>query len=192
MPNLDFFAAGDDWTAVLETVFGLGVFRVFESDSEPGTELREFRSAAEAAGDQRAWHLSLFVDGAGPEPLRSRIDFLPGVSPEAPFRYTCEGWGLIQLDRGRVDGVRELGWSHTNHNSEKRASAWAATNPELGDPAEWDWAAVTSASGRLNRAIRRRAVDKIGSRPVLPHAQRFIAEAGLRFVYGTGIHSTTV
>ncbi|WP_394618683.1 hypothetical protein JNUCC0626_06150 [Lentzea sp. JNUCC 0626] len=190
MPNLDFFAAGDDWTAVLDTVFGLGVFRVFESDSEPGTEIQEFRSVAEVPADQRCAYLSLFVDGAGPEPLRNRIDFAPGVSPEAPFRYTLEGWGLIQLDRGLVDGVRELGWSHTNHNSEKRASAWAATYPRLGDPAEWDWAAVTSASGRLNRAIRRLAVDKIGSRPVLPHAQRLIAEAGLRFVYGRGIHST--
>jgi hypothetical protein len=60
----------------------------------------------------------------------------------------------------------------------------------LGDPAAWDWPAVTSASGKLNRAIRRMAVDKIGSHPVLPHAAQVIADANLRYEYGTGIHAT--
>jgi hypothetical protein len=34
------------------------------------------------------------------------------------------------------------------------------------------------------------AVSKIGSHPVLPHAARVIADAGLQFEYGTGIHTT--
>jgi hypothetical protein len=186
VPNLDFYAADEDWPVVLAAVFDAG-FRVFEFNSEPDRELREFRALAEVPDGAR--HLALFVDGSGPEPLRRRITFLPGVAGTATFRYTCEGWGLIQLTYGGLFGSQELRWSHTNHNTEKRASAWAAAIPELGDPGAWQWATVTSASGKLNRVIRRMAVDRIGSQPVLPHAARVIADAGLRYVYGTGIHS---
>ncbi|SEM05979.1 hypothetical protein [Rhodococcus maanshanensis] len=191
MPNLNFYAVDDDWSAVVQAVFDLELFRVFESDSEPGAELREFSEAADVPDSRRGRSLALFVAGSGPEPLASRIDLLPGAGGGATFRYTCEGWGLIQLRYGGP-WAEELRWSHTNHNSAKRAAAWAETLPELGDPAAWDWAAVTRASSRLNRAIRRMAVDKIGSRPVLPHAGGFIAHSGLRHEYGTGIHATPV
>jgi len=60
----------------------------------------------------------------------------------------------------------------------------------MGDPAAWNWKAVTGASSKLNRSIRRMAVDKIGSRRVLPHAARSIGEADLRYEYGMGIHAT--
>jgi hypothetical protein len=192
VPNLDFYAADDDWFAVLETVFALGLFRVWESDSEPDRELREFHAATEIPHGPRGRHLELFVIGSGPDPIARRIDLVPGVLTDATFRHCCEGWGLIQLQYGGLFGTQELRWSHTNHNTEKRAWAWSATLQRLGDPAEWNWAAVTSASGRLNRAIRRMAVGKIGSRPVLPHAARSIAQAGLQYVYGTGIHSTPI
>lgn len=188
MPNLDFYAVDDDWPAVLDIVFGLALFRVWEAYSRPGHDLREFRTTdeiVEAGGD----YLVLLVTGAGPEPRVRRIDFAPGVS-EAGFRYTCEGWGLIQLHYGGFFKERELRWTHTNHNTEKRALTWAPASPELGDPAAWNWKAITSASGRLNRAIRRLAVDKIGPRPVLPAAARLIDAADLRYVYGTGIHTT--
>ncbi|MBB5858323.1 hypothetical protein ACFQ05_22135 [Amycolatopsis umgeniensis] len=189
MPNLDFYAVDDDWSSVLETVFDLGLFRVFESDSELDRELREFHTAAEVPDGRPGRSLALFAVGSGPGPVPTRIDFLPGVHPDATFRYCCEGWGLIQLYHAVAVGAQELRWSHTNHNTEKRAAAWAATLPRLGDPDEWNWPAVTSASGRLNRAIRRMAVSKIGSHPVLPNAARFIEDNDLRYEYGTGIHA---
>jgi hypothetical protein len=156
------------------------------------------RPAMKCASSTRLWgspdgphgrHLALIVIGSGPEPIARRIEFLPGVHPDATFRYCCEGWGLIQLYCGGSAGTQELRWSHTNHNTQKRASAWAAAGPRLGDPLQWNWPAVTNVSGRLNRAIRRMAVDKISSRPVLPHAARFIAGSGLRYEYGTGIRA---
>ncbi|MFD6568930.1 hypothetical protein [Micromonospora profundi] len=190
MPNLDFYAADDDWPAVLDALFDLGLFRVFESYSEPDCELREFAAAAEVAAAPRGRHLALFVVGSGPAPMARRIDLLPGLPGGPTFRHCCEGWGLVQLSYGGPVGVQELQWSHTNHSSEKRAAAWAEAVPCLGDPAAWNWAAVTSASGKLNRVIRRMAVSKIGSHPVLPHAAQFIADAGLQYEYGTGIHAT--
>ncbi|MEU7766327.1 hypothetical protein AB0B25_14495 [Nocardia sp. NPDC049190] len=192
MPNLDFYAVDEDWSEVLEVVFEFDLFRVFESYSEPGHELREFSAAVEVPDTWLGRRLMLVVAGAGPEPLARRIDFAPDVVSDAPFRYICEGWGLIQLDYGGPFGDQELRWTHTNHNTAKRAAAWAATLPRLGNPAAWDWAAVTKASSRLNRVIRRMAVGKIGSHPVLPHAQQFIAHGGLRYEYGTGIRATPV
>ncbi|WP_433688821.1 hypothetical protein ACQP0I_12305 [Micromonospora carbonacea] len=122
--------------------------------------------------------------------LFRRIDLLAEAPGDPTFRHCCEGWGLVQLHYGGPFGAQELRWSHTNHNSEKRAAAWAATVPRLGDPAAWDWPAVSRASGRLNRVIRRMAVSRIGAHPVLPHAGRLIADAGLRYEYGTGVHAT--
>jgi hypothetical protein len=89
VPNLDFYAADDDWPAVLHTVFDSGRFRVLEADSRPGHDLREFHSVEEAVG-AGGRHLMLFVTGAGPEPIARRINFAPGVSV-AGFRFTCEG-----------------------------------------------------------------------------------------------------
>lgn len=189
MPNLDFYAADGDWRAVVGAVFETGLFRVFEADSQPGADLREFSAAADVPDCRQGRSLMLFVSGSGPEPLASRIDLESDGSDAADFRYTCEGWGLIQLDYGGP-WRGELRRSRTNHNTAKRADAWAATYPELGDPADWDWSAVTKASSRLNRAIRRLAVDTIGPRPVLPHAAELMARGGLRHEYGMGIHAT--
>ena len=122
--------------------------------------------------------------------LDTRIDFDPGAVAGATFRYCCEGWGLVRLIGGAVVSKDELQWSHTTHNTEKRALAWTATLPELGDPAAWNWPAVTSASNRLNRIIRRTAVGKIGSHPVMPHAAQHIADTGLQYEYGMGVHRT--
>ncbi|MEV8515447.1 hypothetical protein [Dactylosporangium sp. NPDC051484] len=190
MPNLDFYAADDDWPAVLEAVFDLGLFRVYESCSEPDRTLREFHAVAEMPDDPQGRDLALFVIGSGPGPIAERINLLPGALGGATFRYSCEGWGLVQLQHGATVGCEELRWSHTNHNTQKRALAWAATLRRLGHPSAWNWAAVTSASSRLNRVIRRMAVGKVGSHPVLPHAARFMADARLRYEYGTGIHAT--
>ena len=171
MAHLGFYAAPDDWPAVLETVFALDLFRVFEAGSRPGHDLREFTTVPSGTAGR---HLLLLVRGAGP----------------APVTAPCEGWGLIQLSYGGPCGTGELRWSHTSHNTAERASVWARTIDRLGEPDAWDWSAVASASGRLNRVVRRPAVDKIGPRPVLPHAARLIAERKLRYEYGTGVHAT--
>jgi hypothetical protein len=189
VPNLDFYAADNDWSTVLQIMFSLDVFRVFEAYSVPERELREFHGADEIPDVRQVRDLALFVADSGPNPIARRIDLVPGAPENATFRYTCEGWGLIQLCRGESVGEQELRWSHTNHNTEKRATSWAGTLERLGDPHDWDWAAVTRASGQLNRAVGRMAVSKIGGHPVLPRAAQFIAHAGLRYEHGIGIHA---
>jgi hypothetical protein len=190
MPNLDFYAIGDDQLAVLNAVFELRLFRVFEAYSEPGNSLREFASPAEIPHEPHGPYLMLYALGTGPEPSAHRFELRPGAAAGATFRYRCEGWGLIQLHFGNVFKDDQLRWSHTNHNTANRAAKWSPVYPELGDPATWEWPAVTRASSKLNRTIRSMAVSKIGSHPVLPQAAELISRVGLKHEYGTGIHST--
>ena len=74
MPNLEFCALGDDQAAVLDAVFRLGAFRVFEAYSEPDSELREFGAPSEVPDDPHGPYLMLYVVGSGPEPSAKRID----------------------------------------------------------------------------------------------------------------------
>jgi hypothetical protein len=129
-------------------------------------------------------HLMLHVVDAGVEPILDRAD-----SNGASAGLQCKGWGLIQLHFGGFFQERELRWSHTNHDTAKRAEKLASLYPESGSPEVCDWAAVSRGSSRLNRSIRALAVDKIGSHPVLAAAAQLISRHALRYEYGTGIHA---
>jgi hypothetical protein len=161
---------------------------LFEANSDPEQELRQFVRAADIPAKPPGAHLMLFAIGSGPGPTVERINLKPRAGSPASFRFQCQGWGLIQLDFGSFFQELELRWSHTNHNTSKRAAKWSEVYPQLGDPGDWDWSAVTRASGRLNRAIRSLAVDRIGPHPVLPAAVQLIHGKDLSYEYGTGIH----
>ena len=180
MPNLEFYALDSDWTAVLELVF-YERFRVFESHSRPGTQIREFFSAAEvlAAAEPPGSVLMLWAQGSGPDPYIGRIELGEGWDG-GTFRHECNGWGMIQLMFGSaLDG--ELHSCRITHNTAKRAAAWAADSTELaelGDPAAWSWSVVSRAAGRLIREVRALAVSP--GRPVLlPDAARAVERDGL-------------
>jgi hypothetical protein len=185
MPNCDFFAAGTDHKAVLEFVLSQGDSDVYELSSRDNQPLRSFRSLADleehysiADWNQEAtpgFLLQLHPHGSNGRFVASRTDFEPDDEGGATFQYSAEGWGLVQLYLQTPHAGR-LGNSHTNHNSFKRAAAWAGTRPELGNPADWDWDCVTAFSRRLNRFIRSLAVAKTGSRVILPHAAKLQAE----------------
>jgi len=187
MPNLDFYAVAADFDAVLEYVFAKSECRVFESYSAFDSELIEFSSAdmlkekfriGQCTSDTPSTLLQLVVPGASTFYRIRRIDLLPEKCRGHTFRYTIEGWGLIQLYLGGI-GPRGVVASHTNHNSEARARAWQATCPEMESTGAWDWTQVTAVSSAFNRYIRNKlAVNKLGSRPVLPAAQEAF-DAGL-------------
>ena len=189
MPNLDFYAAYEDHDPILDFIFSSEKFRVFESYSRLDHGLVEFKSAEHfrehfgsgGPGETTSILLQLFTKAGCGEPLIRRIKLKPGALGNAKFRFTCEGWGLIQL---HIETPRQnlLRPSHTNHNSEKRALAWAPTyRDELGEPSEWDWAEIERASRKLDSFIRRLSVEKVGSRPVLPVARK-VRDAGVKFI----------
>jgi hypothetical protein len=109
------------------------------------------------------------VIGASPRFAPRKIALDPKACDGATFRFEAEGWGLVQLYLQTQKSSR-LESSHTNHNSLKRAETWAVTTKDVDAPARWDFARITAFSSRLNRQIRKRAVAKLGSRPVLAGA----------------------
>jgi len=182
VPNCDFYAYGDDHRRILSYVLENLPCRLFELYSAYDSELVEFSSLEQIAshyninnwpaGDHASMRFQLLPADACGQVQFTRIQLNSSRCNSATFRYSSDGWGLIQLylESPRKGQLRQ---SHTNHNSEKRAAAWAATYPELNPPSDWDWAAVTSFSRKLNRFIRKTAVSKSGSRVVLPAASSF-------------------
>jgi hypothetical protein len=92
VPNLDFFAVGDDRRTVLDIVFGLSFFRVFELYAEPGEAVREFQCVDEVPVMEHGPHMMLHAIDAGVEPILNRVD------PNRPSALLqCDGWGLVKL-----------------------------------------------------------------------------------------------
>jgi hypothetical protein len=190
MPNCDFYAADTDFSEVLEFVFTRCECQVFESYSPFDTQLVEFGSASEVmlrypvgkcGGTAPSVLLSLVPPSGRGLVATRRIDLKPGSVPGASFRHTLDGWGMISLQLGGV-GPKGLVHSHTNHNSEARARAWAHTHPELPPVEKWDWAEVAAISSRLNAHIRKRlAVSKLESRVVLREASKHL-NSGMKAV----------
>jgi hypothetical protein len=173
MPNCDFYAAGDDFRIVLDFVFDQPGWMLVELASMPDQPLRSFESTRAVLDaydlEQSDALLHLYAPELGGGIFERPITFRPGAVGAAKGRTSSEGWGLIQLylSGGRDGLIRP---SHTNHNSETRARSWEPMYPDLGPVGAWDWPEVSRASGRLNRHIRRSAVQKSGSRVILPEA----------------------
>src|ERR1700722_15717271 len=191
MPNIDFYAAGADFLAVLTYVFKQSACRVFESYSPPGEEIAEFKSVDDLSarysvgicpGSGPSVLLQLVPPGASHQFNIRRITLKPELCEGRTFRYAVEGWGLIQLQFGGT-GPQGLVNSHSNHNTEARAKRWSETHRELGPIEIWNWRETTAVSSALNRFVRTKlATYELGSRPVLPDAAAAFA-AGLTPIF---------
>jgi len=174
MPNLDFYALGDDYRLIFDFVFQQPGWTLRESGSRVGEPIRVFTSTVELLRARPTAQHQRFVLWA-PEMrgrvTSDRIDFEPETARRlgGTHRFASRGWGLISLSTG-LTNARGLTNCHTNHNTEKRALKWAPTYPEYEAVDEWDWAAVQRVSSKLNRHIAKIASSKLGSRPVLPAA----------------------
>jgi hypothetical protein len=185
VPNLDFYAVGADFDAVLDYVFRDCACRVFESYSPPGEEIAEFYSTAEVSarypiGTCRSSGASVLLQLVPPSATAlfsiRRVALSPDVDQRHTVRYAVAGWGLIQLYLGG-EGPHGLVASHTNHNTESRARRWQDLHRELGSVENWNWPEITRVSSGFNRFIRTKlAVSRIGSRPVLPNASEAISK----------------
>ncbi len=179
MPNCDFYAVRQDHEQLLDWLFQEGTCRVFELASDFEQPLKEFRAVGEVLSqfDRRhnseekwhAVHLQLYVLGASPPFSPRRVQLDPRACGGATLRYSAEGWGLVQLYLV-VEMARGLNNSHSNHNSQKRAEAWAPIVPNMQTVDLWDFKKITAFSSRMNRQIKKLSVAKIGSRPILPGA----------------------
>jgi hypothetical protein len=183
MPNCDFYAAGPDHRSLLEFVLSLDDCDVYELHSAVDREIVRFRTLEDVGVryDVSSWdvgtgeciRLQIHPHAAGGRVMFDRVALSP-THTGGTFRYSTMGWGLVQL---YLEAPRDgrLRASHTNHNSGRRAVAHAPSHPGLGSVAEWNWAAVSRWSRRLNRFIQKAATEKRDGRAVLPHASRLAA-----------------
>jgi hypothetical protein len=179
VPNCDFYATPDDHEEILGWLFAEKSCAVYELSSSFEREIFRFETPKEvlAQFDRRytngeRWksvHLQLYVFNAGPPFSPRRVPLDPKFCEGATFRYAAEGWGLVQLYLHRPTN-KGLDSSHTNHFTQKRAEAVAATSEARAEVDAWDFNAITSFSSRLNHKIKSLSVGKIKSCPVLPGA----------------------
>jgi hypothetical protein len=171
--NLNFFAAEPDQKAVVTYLFSSTDVRVFESYSEFGRDLREFRSFDALAatfplgedkyGNGYAVTLMLWSPSVMKDLTIKRIALIPEKCNGHTFRYQIDGGALIQLCFG---GVHEKTVTRSNfaHNSEVRARKWGVADGV-------DWGELKTLSNKIQYHIRKRlAVAKVRACPVLPQA----------------------
>ena len=185
MPNCDFFAFGDDHRVILAHIFDALPCRIFELSSRFDSELAEFTCVADfehhfdisdwSIGRHPTLHLQILAADAGGTFNARRITLDSAKCDGATFRYSCDGWGLIQLYL-ESPHQNDLRASHTNHISATRAGNWSSTYPEMGNPSDWNWDVVNSFSRKLNRFIRKCGTYKQGSRAILPCAAEYMAD----------------
>ncbi len=180
MANLNFFAAESDQTALATFLFSSTDVRVFESYSEYGQELREFRSLDELAavfplgqdkhGNGTAALLQLWSPSVMKDLEIERIALRPECCGGHTFRYCIKGGALIQLYLGGVH-ERVVTKSHFGHFSEKGASKWGLDGGV-------NWHELKTLSNKIQYHIRKRlAVAKVPGCPVLPQAYE-LAQSG--------------
>jgi len=196
VPNCDFYATPEDHEPLLRWLFAEATCHVYELASAFEQPMKRFESEVDVMrqferrypnGDRWQVHLQLYVLGAGPPFEPRRIALNPSACGGATFRYTAEGWGLVQLylSAPRSDRLEN---SHTNHNSRTRAERWEPIHADQAGTDAWDFARISAFSSRLNRQIRKRGVAKVGNRTVLPGALK-LWESGMTLApYVPGKH----
>lgn len=173
MASLDFFAIKPDMEQLFAFIFGETDFRVFESYSELGQDLREYTSFAHLCGscdvgqdkhgNGHAILLQLWSPSVMSKPAIERIALDPTKCNGFTFRFRISGFGLVQLYLGGVH-ARIVTKSHYGHFSERGAARW-------GDVTQVDWSALSKLSGRVQRHVRRKlGVATVPGRPVLAGA----------------------
>ncbi|MBY0229612.1 MAG: hypothetical protein K2W96_10060 [Gemmataceae bacterium] len=134
--NLDFFAARDDQRAVLEFLFSSGEARVFESYSEFGQELREFRSTEEVdaayplGGDPHCHGNTTLLCLWCPSVLRdltiTRFALNPAACDGHTFRHRIEGGGPMHLPLGGASCPNRTSGTRAGHGLRRgrRMTEW--------------------------------------------------------------------
>jgi hypothetical protein len=177
VPNCNFYAIGNDYKEILEFVFSELACRVFQDYSEFDSELIEFGSADEVCehynlfkfdnGKSQMANIILWPTEASDKFKVTKIELNPDKCNGATYRYQANDWGLIQL---QFKGTNKLGlqYSHTNHNTEKRALAWEEIDRDkLGNVRDWNFSVTTSVSRKIINFIKKHSNKKVGPMPVM-------------------------
>jgi hypothetical protein len=183
----DFFANETDKIEVLNFIFRDTDLQVFDLASIAGQAINEYKTTEEivskfdlCTGDKFAVTFQLWTPRLKGDLVFRKVDLDPKYWNGHTFRYSTDGWGLIQLYFGGVKN-NELNRSHIGHQSRKRALANENSHPEMGQVGKWDWSEVEKAARGLKYQIHNKMTKrKLGQVGVFVGADR-LAEQGITF-----------
>ena len=175
----EFFADKADKLEILDFIFKETDLHVYDLGSPYGQEICEYKTIDEISskfdldnGDKFAVTFQLWTPRHRGKPLFRKIDLDPKHCNGHTFRYSTDGWGLIQLYFG---GLRnnELNQSHIGHFNESGALKNESSTTFNGKVNAWDWAEIQATSRKLKYQIHKKlATRKIGSFGVLSGADK--------------------
>jgi hypothetical protein len=183
----DFFADETDKIEILNFIFRETDLQIFDLGSPYGQKISEYKTTEEIVskfdlrnGDKFAVTFQLWTPRFKGDLVFRKVELDPKYCKGHTFRYSTEGWGLIQLYFGGIKN-NELNRSHIGHQSQKRATAWESNNTELGQVGNWDWSEVEKAARGLKYQIHNKMTKrKIGVDDVLVGADK-LGEQGIKF-----------
>lgn len=183
----DFYADKGDKIEILNFIFSETDLQVFDKDSAFGQEINQYKSTESIVskfdlekGGQFAVTFQLWSPRFIGDINFRRVNLNPKYCNGHTFRYSTEGWGMIQLYFGGLNN-NELNRSHIGHQSEKRALTWETNHKDMGLVNKWDWKEVEQTGRKLKYHINNKmAKRKINSSGVLDGANR-LEEQGIKF-----------
>lgn len=163
-----FYADKQDKLNILDYIFNETDLKAFDLSSAAGEEIRSYKTTQEIVtkfdlenGKQFAVTFNLWSPEFMGEIIFQKRELNPKRCNGHTFKFTTEGWGLIQLYfGGRTD--KRLYKSSIGHNSEKRALGHQPSIQRIPGPDQWDWKTIEQTSRKLKYLIH----NKLSSRKI--------------------------
>ena len=179
--NYDFYADENDIVEILNYIFSETDLMLYELASKYGQDAKSFKETNEVlknynffSSNESSETFQLWTPRFEGDLVIRKIELDPRRCQGHTYRYSTEGWGLIQLYFG-VRRNDKLPFSHLGHQSEKRALLWQDTNNNLGDVKKWNWKEVESTARKLKYQIHNKmSIRKINSYGVLRGADKYV------------------
>lgn len=131
--------------------------------------IQEFQRKVSNRQESNTIYLNIYVQGSGPKFKARKILLDPKKCNGAKYRFSSDGWGMIQLRLSTNTGNR-LCSSYTNHNTLKRAEKWENFYKDSDSPSQWNFNSVSQFSNQFIRKIKSQTYAKIGSRIITKNA----------------------
>jgi len=151
----DFFADKADKLQILEYIFSDTDLQIYDASSSYGQEILNYKSVEEISakfdlvnGDKFSVTFQLWTPRHKGQPIFRKVDLDPKRSNRHTFRYSTDGWGLIQLYFGGLK-YNELNQSHVGHLTEAGAFKKERSTMFNGKVSSWDWTEIQVTSRKL-------------------------------------------
>jgi len=175
----NFFADTRDKIDILDFIFKNTDLLIYDHYSPFGQEINVYKNTDQISskfdlnkGGQFAFTFQLWSQRFKGDIIYKRIELDPKKCNGYTYRYSTEGWGLIQLYFGGLQN-NILHHSHIGHFNEKGALKWESTNKLNGKVINWDWKEIEKTSRQIKFQIQQKlSIRKIGSYAVLSGADK--------------------